>query len=951
MDNLESINNLFREFLQSLNLHITDEFFDTIIQDNLQKGAYTLYLLGDYLTNIPHLYETSKAPPHTCLFYSKYLNIYRNITQPISNFSSVITTNMFNSNGLEIKVIYNNADDNLTYKSHDNPIYKCTWVDLSDNLQNLPDNLQEQYRFKSGQCKISTTETQMRDDKIAISCIKTKNPAIWNDFCLNMASSSVCARSDGTQIQPGIPWTSINQNNKGFISDCNALSFSSNNLRNSAKFIYDHSKNYEKLYQLAETACNNSSSYKATISTKSIYDSAYCTYFQRYGKLQSQTGGLYTQAKKNVFGCTSVKPTKDNDCSYGSNVSPKNGNPDLPGANGPNSGPFIPGWMFVKTTYSWWWGGGQRHFTEIPFPYYYFNAFNDRYSGTNPKQCGESVGWDSSPYCTKRWGSLYGSNGNAGDEITCSAVRKMQQLVKSIDNAQDSTIYLSQDSSSNTYISPIDTLVKICEDNNIENIDTFSYSTTQPKITYSIYDTIGSSSGDYMAEKSSAIPAMDPSKIDAQPVTKLLMPSGINNKTGLDFKLLNERDNVKIPENNFDTSYVTMNDPDWGIWDKDKWDWLKDGSSIWTQNIQKEPLCHYNYNDTLTSKILKNDNIHKITGSDKYAVDFSGIYKAALAGTGSKKYSPFFTIAAAGESQFDDICGGLGAVLSDPNGIWQMTGLGTIIADISHNGFRNYIDIICSAPVTACDSINDETLKGKCKSGNNSEGHTNYFASLKNPCCCAKLAKFWMDNTDPYVGQSCFSTSSNVVDSWGGRNQCQSNAPLRVPYKEVKPGSGTMDAYMQGTGQMESAYNTNFLGPICHLSGTKSGGSFQKPPPPTPPCKMPKPVCDKATAKGRGWICNSGTVCDSRDPDSSSYSPGPYPPCNKCYDVSKKTYVGEFMCCPPSPVTPTPKPKIVCKCDETKAPCSETDQEQCEGLSADDCIRYHTQWNCTPTPS
>ena len=108
MDNLESIKKLFREFLQSLNIHITDEFFDTIIQDNLQKGAYTLYLLGDYLTNIPHLYETSKAPLHTCLSYSKYFNVYKNITQPISNFSSVITTGNFNYNGLEIIVVYNN---------------------------------------------------------------------------------------------------------------------------------------------------------------------------------------------------------------------------------------------------------------------------------------------------------------------------------------------------------------------------------------------------------------------------------------------------------------------------------------------------------------------------------------------------------------------------------------------------------------------------------------------------------------------------------------------------------------------------------------------------------------------------------------------------------------------------------------------------------------------------
>ena len=939
MDDLENTRVFVRQFLQHLNIHITDKFFDTIIQDNLQKGTYTLYLLGDYLTNKPHLYETSNAPSHTCLSVSKYLNVYRNITQTISKFSSVITTSNFKYNGLEITVVYNKDDNNLTYKSQDNPIYKCTWVPLPDNSLN-------QYRFKSGQCKISNTVTNMTDETIATSCINTTLPISSENFNLNLIPSSGCGTSAGRQINPYIPWTSITGNKPGFISECGALTFSNVRVRNPPKFIYENSANYETLYKHVEAACNNSRSYKTTITANSRYDSTYCTYFQKYGKLQSQTGGTWLQDPQNTFGCTSQKPTKDNDCSYGSHVQPKNGNPDLPGDN---SGPFIPGWMFVKTTYSWWWGGGQRNFTELPFPYYYFNAFNDRYSGIDPLQCGESAGWDSS-YCKKRWGSLYGSIGHAGDEITCSAVRKMKQLLKSIDNGQDSTTYLSQDSSSNTYISPIDILVQKCTENKIQNLDDFSYSLsdTQPKIKYTIYDTIGSSSGDFMAADTFAIPAMDPSNIDAQHVTKLLMPSGKNNKTGLDFKLLNDRVPGVVPEHNFDTSYVTMNDPDWGIWDKGQWDWLKDGSSIWTQNIQTEPLCHYYYAGQLTDAILQNENIHKITGTDKYAVDFSGIYKAALAGTGSKKYSPFFTIAAAGESQFDDICGGKGAILSDRNGIWQMTGLQTIIADNSHNGYKNYINILCSAPVSACGSITDVTLKKQCIEMSNNEGHTNYFASLKNPCCCAKLAKFWMDNNDPYVGQSCFSTSSNVNDSWGHRSQCQSNAPLRVPYQEVSAGFGTMDAYMQGTGQMESAYNTNFLGPICHLSGTKSGGSFKKPPPPSPPCPRPKPTCTVAKYGKERWTCDSGTTaCKSGDPDSPSYSPSPgYPSCNKCNNVPN-TWSGEFMCCPPSPVTPAPPtPSPVCTCGRVSP---NTCAGDCSKITTQaECSATTTSWGCTP---
>ena len=46
-----------------------------------------------------------------------------------------------------------------------------------------------------------------------------------------------------------------------------------------------------------------------------------------------------------------------------------------------------------------------------------------------------------------------------------------------------------------------------------------------------------------------------------------------------------------------------------------------------------------------------------------------------------------------------------------------------------------------------------------------------------------------------------------------------------------------MSVYEQGEGEMESANNVNFLGPICHLSGSRSGGSFiiPTPAPPSPP--------------------------------------------------------------------------------------------------------------------
>ena len=106
MDNLDYAKILFRQFLLNLNIDITNEFFNSIIFDFLKKGTYTLYMLGDYLNNKPLLYETSKAPSLTCLSVSKYINIYGDVTK-LTALSSNVTTNIFNYNELEIKVIYN----------------------------------------------------------------------------------------------------------------------------------------------------------------------------------------------------------------------------------------------------------------------------------------------------------------------------------------------------------------------------------------------------------------------------------------------------------------------------------------------------------------------------------------------------------------------------------------------------------------------------------------------------------------------------------------------------------------------------------------------------------------------------------------------------------------------------------------------------------------------------
>ena len=207
-----------------------------------------------------------------------------------------------------------------------------------------------------------------------------------------------------------------------------------------------------------------------------------------------------------------------------------------------------------------------------------------------------------------------------------------------------------------------------------------------------------------------------------------------------------------------------MNDINWGSWNWSRWDWLDKSESVWDKSlINPDNSCLFDFSNPDS---ISHPNIHKSSTGDK-VLDFSGIYRAALAGTNSKQYAPYFTIVAAGESLFvpysessSTIKDGdpkLGAALNDPNGVWQMTGLGTIVGSDPISGNKaNYIDLICKADISICDKLSDEAEKTKCKNSKLNDKYTTYFADLKNPCCCAKLAKFWMDNNDPMVGQSVF---------------------------------------------------------------------------------------------------------------------------------------------------------------------------------------------------
>ena len=109
-----------------------------------------------------------------------------------------------------------------------------------------------------------------------------------------------------------------------------------------------------------------------------------------------------------------------------------------------------------------------------------------------------------------------------------------------------------------------------------------------------------------------------------------------------------------------------------------------------------------------------------------------------------------------------------------------------------------------------------------------------------------------------------------------------------------------MSVYEQGEGEMESANNVNFLGPICHLSGSRSGGSFiiptpAPPSPPTPPCATKLKCTNFSSSQGNA--CPNGTkkcrINNQTDPS--------LPPCNtiidRCTTVCDNVNV-PICCCP-----------------------------------------------------
>lgn len=124
MGQLEEVKGSFKQFVyEHLNISVTTEFIDTIIQDSLVGGRYVLYLLGNYVTNELHLYKAIHAPSYKCLSIGRYKNVYNKVTSSIAAVDSTTEKN-FQHKAIEIKVVYNTT----IFRSSDssNNRYSCT---------------------------------------------------------------------------------------------------------------------------------------------------------------------------------------------------------------------------------------------------------------------------------------------------------------------------------------------------------------------------------------------------------------------------------------------------------------------------------------------------------------------------------------------------------------------------------------------------------------------------------------------------------------------------------------------------------------------------------------------------------------------------------------------------------------------------------------------------------
>ena len=895
MADLEDVKKSFTTFLKGYNITLSDYVADAIFKVSIRlTDTYELFLIADELKlealYIPRLFKTTKSSAPTLLCQSNdhiYLNHYNDILSPMKGPLNYFTSHLFQHGTIEI-IVWMNIESVQSY-------VKCEWV-TSENITTLSG-----YDLSNGYCRATTNVFMPKSEwDVSGQCEDLSDSSFhytnqMPNTCPNVCEPN-CKKINMRSVSIQLP---------GYVAGCRQVGGNLYNIQNDT-FITDLTEpSYNTILRHLSTACNASVQHPDNTPYLDYqYEGNYCPYLQEYGKVSSQTGSLWTTSKHS-FSCTNIS----GECNYSKDCSLNSGNP-VPPDRTTATGPCIPNWMAVNTTYSWWWGGGQRNFMELPFPFYYFNAFSDRYGRSqSPKQCGEGTGWGDSSYCLRRWQSLHGPSGNAGDEITCEALKYLGKLLAG-ELVGAPLALVNQCHNKTTSLLSVEALPT----NNLRESGDGSYASNNFTV----------QNGEVYPRKGDFSPAMNVDNINnKQSITKLMKPT-LDNSYGLNYTLLSNGKRItKLGASGgtyltreeliYDTSYVTMNDPSWGTWSWAKWDWvLKDGTSLWQPGDCS--VCWPNFKDGTPFNDLKNNispHYHRGEGvQNPYVLDFMGIYKAALAGIGSKQYAPFFTIASAGEASFEsyilDSSMKLGANVDDENGIWQMTGLEGIIGN-DPNGLgnnKNYLDIICKAPITECDKL-PQDLREACTNaavyGDVDSNWTTYFASVKNPCCCAKLAKFWMDNNDPQVGQSCFSTNSNVLPSWGGGVQCQINAPLQVPWAEHTKTEGTMDAYQQGTGQMLSAYNTNFLGPICHLSGTKSGGTM-------PSSLDPVPICPV------GYYCaDNWSSCSSQDGSGT------------CATASRP-------CCPN--VTPSP----VCNGEKGGA---------CYGLNYGDSCKHKTDISCT----
>jgi len=199
------------------------------------------------------------------------------------------------------------------------------------------------------------------------------------------------------------------------------------------------------------------------------------------------------------------------------------------------------------------------------------------------------------------------------------------------------------------------------------------------------------------------------------------------------------------------------------------------------------------------------------------------IVEAWGVGAYDREMAGFMAIIASGEASpsnheaSNPKCNGLPCTLydaTDPNGIWQMTGLSAL----------SFFDI--------CKIDPSKIPKGTFPDDSTPSAYA--YAVMNNPCCTARLASYWVQNYDPDNHQ-CM-TKKKYIDMavWGspGQYQCSIPAPLTIGNTvewATKTSLGASISHGPNKGLLNSANSINFFGSVCHISGTRSAANRKLP--------------------------------------------------------------------------------------------------------------------------